>query len=424
MRITTQMMYAQFNFNLQNSMDNIYKANEQIATGQKLNRPSDDPASVSSITLEKAQLGSVEVYQDTIGKANLLLNATSNAFENLNTLIANAKQTATSALSATSSDKSTYSDMVSNLINSAIGVANTNVSGRYIFSGYKTDQPAVNTTTGMFQGTSDRISNEINAGTFVDINVTADELIAYGTTAPSSANSGLITTAGAFTSPTDVFTSNGGSLAMSLNGGAAIAVNIPAGSTLAGVRDAINAANTGITAEVFNANQNGMPADYRIMLSAAPSSPADAISIGVTTTDGAGSGLNTLAVASGVGAGVISVVSPDTTVIGAMSLLKTAIQQGDNDAINRALTSLENVSTRLNETDSNIGVRLNRIDAEKQYLAFRDTDVTNSVADKLMLSTVDIARVTTAAQQQQTSLQSLRAITSGFLQTSLFDFLK
>jgi flagellar hook-associated protein 3 FlgL len=424
MRVTTKMMYTNFNYNLQTSMGSLYKANEQIATGQKLNRPSDDPTAVSSITSEKSQLSSFAVYQDTISKATLQLNATSNAIENLNTLITNAKQLANSALSATSSDKSTYAAMVADLIDSAIGVANTNVGGRYIFSGYKTDQPAVNTTTGMFQGTSDRILNEINTGTSIEVNVTADELIAYGTTAASSANSGLITTASGFTSPADVFTVNGGSLAISLNGGTAKTVNIPAGSTLAGVRDAINAANMGVRAEVFNANENGTPADYRIMLSASPASPANAISVGVTTADGAGSGLNMLTVASGAGAAVVSVVSPDTTVIGAMSLLKTAIEQGDNAAIQRALTALENVSTKVIEKESDIGIRLNRIDAEKQYLTSSDTNVTNSVSDKLMLSTVDIARVTMEIQQQQTALTSLRTITSGFLNTSLFDFLK
>src|ERR1035437_4823500 len=98
MRITTQMMYSQFNYNLQNSMDSLYKSNEQISTGQKLNRPSDDPAAVSSITSEKAQLSSFAAYQDTISKATLLLNATSDAIEGLNTLISNAKQAANSAL--------------------------------------------------------------------------------------------------------------------------------------------------------------------------------------------------------------------------------------------------------------------------------------------------------------------------------------
>jgi hypothetical protein len=64
------------------------------------------------------------------------------------------------------------------------------------------------------------------------------------------------------------------------------------------------------------------------------------------------------------------------------------------------------------------------INSEKQVLTSQDTDITNIVSDKLMLSTVDIAKLTVESQQQQTALSSLRTITNGVLNTSLFDFLK
>ena len=73
---------------------------------------------------------------------------------------------------------------------------------------------------------------------------------------------------------TPVYSINGGSLSISLGGGPATAVTIPAGSTWANVRDAINAAGTGVRAEVMDANVNGSAADYRLMLSATPASPA------------------------------------------------------------------------------------------------------------------------------------------------------
>ncbi|HMK56521.1 MAG TPA: hypothetical protein VK448_07790, partial [Dissulfurispiraceae bacterium] len=86
MRITTQMMYSQFNSDLQINMDSIYKTQEQIASGKKLNRPSDDPAAVSAITYEKAQLSDFAGYQEAMGSATLLLNATDSALESLHSL--------------------------------------------------------------------------------------------------------------------------------------------------------------------------------------------------------------------------------------------------------------------------------------------------------------------------------------------------
>jgi len=300
MRITTQMMYSQFNANLQTTADSLYKEDEQIATGKKLNRPSDDPAAVSSITSEKAQLGAFASYQDAISSATLLLNATNSALDNLHSLIVNAKQIGTNATSASPQDLATFATMIDNVINSTIGVANTKVGDKYIFSGYGTNQPAVDTTTGALTATSTNnlISTQINTGVSVNVNVTA--------------------------------------------------------------------------------------------------------------------------------AGLISSVAPldNTTIIGAMSSLKTAIQANDQTGIQTSLAALDTLSASAVSSQSDIGVRLNRINLEKQYLTARDADVTNSVSDKLTLSDVEIAKLITDAQQKQTSLQSLRSISSGFLNTSLFDFLK
>lgn len=300
MRITTQMMYTQFNANLQTAADSLYKDNEQIATGRKLNRPSDDPAAVSGITYEKAQLSTFAGFQDSIGSATLLLNATNSALDNLHSLIASAKQIGTDATSSSPQDLATFATMINNVILSTIGVANTKVGDKYIFSGYGTDQPAVDATNGTLTATStaDLISMQINTGVSVNVNVTA---------------AGLISSA----------------------------------------------------------------------------APLD-----------------------------------NTTIIGAMTSLRTAIQANDQAGIQTSLAALDTLSADVLSSQSEIGVRQNRITLEKQYLTSRDADVTNSVSGKLMLSDVETAKMITEAQQKQTSLQSLRSISSGFLQTSLFDFLK
>lgn len=421
MRITTQMLYSQFNYNLQNSMNSVYQTDEQLASGQKLNSPSDDPAAVSEITSNKAELSSIAGYQNAIASADTLLTTTNTTLDSLHSLLSSAKQIEVDAQSGSTSTND--ATLLNNLIQSAISAGNTKVGDRYIFAGYKSDQPAINSTSGMFQGTSDRIAMQVNNGTSVDVNVTADEVIAFGLTSATSSNSAYITaTGGNFTSPTDVFTTNGGTLNISLNGGATSAIAIPAGATLANVRDAVNAANIGVRSEVVDLNVGGNPSDYRLMLSATPAAGASGISVSVTSTDGAGAGLNSLS--TGAGSTLASVVNPDTTVVGAMGLLKTALSQGDQSGIQRALTDLDNVSNTILQKQSDVGIRMEMLSSEKALLASRDTDVTNNVSDKLMLSTVDIARLSAQSQQQQTALTSLRTITNGVLSSTLFDFLK
>ncbi len=427
MRITNQMLYSTFNNGYQNNMSQAYKTDEQLSSGQKINSPSDDPAAITTIITGKAELASIATYQDAGNTVSSLLNATSTAFDSLNSFLSTAKSAGNGAATATPTEMTQYASTITNIIQSVIGIANTQVNGKYIFSGYKSDQPAVNTSTGLFQGTSDKIKMEISAGVSIDSNVTADEIIAQPT-APISiaaANSALITTAApGYTSPTSILSPNGGTLALSLNGGAAVPVPIAAGATLSDVRDAINKANSGIHAEVVNQNMNGSPASYQLMLSATPTSSASAITVGITATpDPAGTGLNTLAVNAGVGT-MKSVVSPDTTILGTLDILKTAISQGDVTTIQRAVSDLGNLSTSIMTKQSDVGARLGMVQSEQQYLTSRDNTVTNEVADKLTLSTTDIAALSAQATQQQVALQSLRTITSNVLSTSLFDFIK
>ena len=426
MIITTQAMYSQYSANIQNLMNSLDQKEEQLGTGLKLNKPSDNPAVVASITTEKGQLSSIAGYQNACTSATTLLNATNTALGTLSSLISSAQSIGNDAASGSTSDQSTNASELNNIIQTTIGIANTQVGDTYIFSGYGTNAPAVQ-TNGTLSGTAtaDNISMQINTGTPVNVNVTAAGLIACGTTATAntSPNSGLITNSGGFASPSDVFTTNGGSLAISVSPGAATNVTIPVGATLFGVSDAINASNSGVRAAVFNANGNGLPADYRIMISSAPSSPANAITISATTADLAGSGLDTLTVAAGVGLDVTSVVSPDMTVIGTLSILKTAIEQGDSAATQSALTSLRSVSTSVLSTQADVGARLSTIAQESQNLTSQDTEVTNTLSGQLTLSSTDLAALSAEQQQQQTSLQSLESISSAFLKTNLFDFL-
>ena len=524
MRITTQMMYNNFNSSLQLNMDAIYRDNLQISSGKKLNMPSDDPAAMYSIISGEYQLRAIAAYQDAITNATELINATSSAIGSIGSLIATAQATAKS-----SSSDSTDSDirMLNNLMQGVTGIANSQIGDRYIFSGYKTDTAAVNATTGLYQGSSDRVSIEINSGIDAEVNIAGDEFIAYGLAAPSRSDSalmtpqssdlGLITATGGFTAASDVYSALGGSISLSIGGGAATAITIPAGATLNDVRTAINAAATGVTAQVINANAGGATADYRIMLSVSPPSSAGDISAVVTTADTEGTGLNNIASSemtsvystnggsldiqlgagpvttvtinagatwadvrnavnnadTGVRAEVIdanvtgtppdyrlmlsatpsstaadisvtvtttdtagyglnraassamtSVVSPDKTVIGAMSILKAAIDMDDSSAIKRASGYLDDLASTVREQEADLGVRLNRINLEKAFIETRDVDVTNAVAAKLTLTEAELARVILDGQQKQTALTALRSISSGFLQTSLFDFLK
>src|ERR1700690_1429307 len=178
MRITNQMLYSMFNNGYQNNMSQAYRTDEQLSSGKKTNSPSHDPAAITTIITGKAELASIATYQAAGNTVSSLLNATSTAFDSLNSFLSTAKSAGNGAATATPTEMTQYASTITNIIQSVIGIANTQVNGKYIFSGYKSDQPAVNPSTGLFQGTSNRIKMEISSGVSIDSNVTADEIIA------------------------------------------------------------------------------------------------------------------------------------------------------------------------------------------------------------------------------------------------------
>jgi flagellar hook-associated protein 3 FlgL len=524
MRVSTQMLYLNFNSDLQANLNSYYKDQEKVASGQKVNRNSDNPSSMITIVSGKAQLYSIEGYQNTITNANLLLDATSSAIDTFSTYISDAKSI---ALEYDPDNADSYIEMMNNYIEGVISTGNTKYGNRYIFSGSAYDKAAIDSDTGMYVGNSARVSMQVSDSTDIDVNVAGNEFIAYSSAAATAEGSallssdntdmGLVTASDDITSTSDVYSENGGTLSISgggttssvsiaagatlsdvadaintvsgttgvtatvvdansgstpadykimlsvsspstaddisvtvttddeddtglnriagsgmdsvfsinggaldisLNGGAATSVTIPAGATWSDVVEAINDAGTGVRAEAINADATGSTDDYRIVLSASPDSTASQISVSATTSDDAGTGLNLLSSSSMSG-----VTNPDTTIIGAMSILRTAIELGDEDAVQRAYDYLDAVGTKTLAVQSEVGVRQSRVEQESDYLSTKDANITDAVADKLTLSEAELAAVVVDAQQKQTQLEALRSLSASFLQTSLFDYL-
>lgn len=130
-----------------------------------------------------------------------------------------------------------------------------------------------------------------------DAATTAEGILGFNAT-----NSLVISNGGSDTSDrattlmtaTDLFTVNGGTLKIKVgdNSDTSFNVTIPANSTLAGVKDAINNANAGVKADVINIGTTALP-DYRIVISSNPAGKSGQIRITASTSDPAATGLNT-----------------------------------------------------------------------------------------------------------------------------------
>lgn len=109
------------------------------------------------------------------------------------------------------------------------------------------------------------------------------------------------TTSTEFSGLSAVASANGGTLNFTYPAGStktAFSVNIGANANLANVRDAINSAtdNNGVTASIVNVDSTSSPGTTisKLVLTAKDTGTTNGFSVGVTTADGAGTGLNLL----------------------------------------------------------------------------------------------------------------------------------
>lgn len=154
---------------------------------------------------------------------------------------------------------------------------------------------------------------------------------------------------GSYDSDSNTFTANADKAAQS------ITID-PANNTLAGVRDAINAANAGVTATLVN---DGSAAGNRLVLTSTDSGAANSLKISVTDDDGNGlnaSGLSALAYDPTADDGI-----PDNGInLGQVADARNALLKIDGIAVSQSSNTVKNAidGVTLNLAQTNLGQTL------------------------------------------------------------------
>ncbi len=168
MRVTNSMAYNSLLDELSKNMENYRTVNASISTGKKLLNPSDDPTGMALSNSFNAQEAAYSKYLENISQAEEFLTATDSSLQEISNVIAKAREIAELGATGTSDNMSREisANQVQDLIDQSIELANTKVRGRYIFSGFKTSEPA-------YLSTGKILTPEENSSNTYDQNVTS-----------------------------------------------------------------------------------------------------------------------------------------------------------------------------------------------------------------------------------------------------------
>ena len=150
MRITNTYVTSRALQNLQQAMQNVSVPQEQITTGKRVNKPSDDPIDITKIVDLKATASRQTQYQKNIASGLEWMNATSSALES----VLDALDEVDSLIStlddpATSAERLNSVEEVDLLLMELLSAANRKLQDKYLFGGNETQtQPFTANYTG------------------------------------------------------------------------------------------------------------------------------------------------------------------------------------------------------------------------------------------------------------------------------------
>lgn len=130
-------------------------AEEQAATGRRLNRPSDAPADLPEMHHLDAALADQDVWAQNAEAAGSMLTSMDGALGQANDLIVRARELAVamSSETATQEGRAAAAIEVRSLQASMVATANTKFGGRYVFGGDSFEAPPFD-TTGAYSGST------------------------------------------------------------------------------------------------------------------------------------------------------------------------------------------------------------------------------------------------------------------------------
>ena len=183
MRVTHQLMGQSLNHQLSKSLRRLYDENRKIATGTRIQYPSDDPVGFEATTRLGATIRRLEQYHKNVDDALAWLGLTESALAQAGEGVHRARQLAVQAANGTltEGDRADVAREIAQIIDDLLDIGNTRYGSRYIFGGLKGDAPPfVRQEHGFaYVGSSsgEWVEYEIGPGLTLRVGVNGDEAL-------------------------------------------------------------------------------------------------------------------------------------------------------------------------------------------------------------------------------------------------------
>lgn len=183
-RVSTSSNYARVLSSLRTNQYSMIRAQEQIASGRRILRPSDDPAGTSRVLSIERQLAAVGRYRESANSGSRVLDAASGALQEVSNLISESRSIMLQGMNGTLSqkDREGLASEVRLIREQLLDIANSTQGDRFLFGGTITDREPFESTSingrerFVYHGDENEQRVAVAKGSNVSINVVGSDI--------------------------------------------------------------------------------------------------------------------------------------------------------------------------------------------------------------------------------------------------------
>lgn len=190
MRITNNMLVNNMMNNIGNNLARMEKYQNQLSSGKKIVVPSDDPVVAARALKLKTDVSQVTQFKSNLIDAQSWMSVSETALADAGDVLQRVRELAVQAANGTTTatDTKFIGNEVEQLKGQLIHLSNSTYAGRYVFSGFSTNQKLINDDPndpnyGKFEtsvNNGDSIMYEIGIGDSINVNVPGGEVFNRG----------------------------------------------------------------------------------------------------------------------------------------------------------------------------------------------------------------------------------------------------
>lgn len=183
LRVTQGMMSAQLLRNITNNVRTMSGHENQLSTGRKINKPSDDPVGITYALRYRSEIAMNDQYQRNIDSAKSAIEHTDSILGQINEVLQRANELTVRGLNGTNPQEAlkAIGAEMGQLYQEAVVLGNDQFNGKYTFNGQLTDQKPYDAAIAPNQNTdTQKINYQFAAGVTIPVNTTGNDVFGKG----------------------------------------------------------------------------------------------------------------------------------------------------------------------------------------------------------------------------------------------------